>query len=354
MIRTALSLLLMTVGSFSYATCHNNRLEYAAPISVDLSDKLTPATPQWTGTFSTQYSGSFDCSVRNSRFGYTQILNTDDRYATILSFQSGKYNVRAEIISDVPDKTLSASGRHSASELNVPMTVRFSLVTKSGTTITDDTARLNDVLIVTDLSGMSVWETIAWPLKQLAKILQWLFNGFHWPYDVRDMYGQPMLIKYAPKLTTCSFTNSGLSVVLPTLGKQQILNGDRPGFTPFNLNMRCDGISVSGTSVRAIDMFLSSSTLLSTDPTVMTDSSAGAAKGVGLRLVKRDAGSAPVVFSPSDLSKSNATSLFYVAVGGTLSNQFTIPMGVYYYPWSPANLTQGNINTTATLNIIYP
>ncbi|MGU0057172.1 hypothetical protein ACVXG7_24605 [Enterobacter hormaechei] len=32
------------------------------------------------------------------------------------------------------------------------------------------------------------------------------------------MFGQPMIIKYAPKLTTCSFDNAGLTVALPTLG----------------------------------------------------------------------------------------------------------------------------------------
>ena len=72
---------------------------------------------------------------------------------------------------------------------------------------------------------MSLLEIILWPAKQLVKILTWLLNGFNWPYDQRDMYGQPMTIKYAPKMTTCTFDNAGLAVKLPTLGISQITQG---------------------------------------------------------------------------------------------------------------------------------
>lgn len=117
--------------------CHLFRgsISYGPPISVDLSDKLTPATPTWTGSFSTQYSGSFNCSTGNSEFSYTPILSTDSKYATILGFSNDKYRVRAEITSTHPNKTLSASGNHTASELNTPFTVRFTLVDQSGTTL---------------------------------------------------------------------------------------------------------------------------------------------------------------------------------------------------------------------------
>ncbi|MTH47821.1 fimbrial protein [Intestinirhabdus alba] len=349
-----LAALLLAVSGLSYATCHSGQIRYASPLTVDLSDKLTPATPTWTGSFYTQYTGSFFCTTWDSEFGYTRILNTDDQHATILSFHNGKYNVRAEIINNIANKKLASYGNHTASELNVPITVRFTLVPTSGAVVAGDTITLKDVLFVTDLSGMSLGEILIWPLAQLIKILQWLTNGFQWPYDSRDMFGQPMIVTYTPKLTTCSFSNAGLSVVLPTLGKSQVLSSDRPGFTPFTLNMRCSGIAANGTADRAIDMFLSSTSLLATDATVMTDGAAGAAKGVGLRLVRRDGRDTPIVLSSSSASKGNATSLFYVASGGPLEAQFTIPVGVYYYAWSPTLLSQGKINTTATLNIIYP
>lgn len=354
MIRLLIFLFLACASGTSYATCSGNSISYGPPISIDLSDKLTPATPTWTGSFTTQYSGSFNCSTSNSEFSYTPILSTDSKYATILGFSNNKYMVRAEITSTPPNKTLAASGKHTASELNTPFTVRFTLVNQSGTTLTGDTATMSDVLFVSDMSGMSLWEIITWPVNQLVKIVQWLFNGFKWPYDNRDMFGQPMSIKYAPKLTTCSFDNAGLTVTLPTLGIPQLSASSQPGLTPFTLNMSCQDLSASGTSDRAIEMFLSSNQLLSTDSSVLVDTSSSAAQGVGLRLIQRNNPQLPVVFSTSTTSRGNATLLFSVAAGGALNKTFSLPMAASYYVWAPAKVSQGKLNTSATLNIIYP
>lgn len=213
---------------------------------------------------------------------------------------------------------------------------------------------MSDVLFVSDMSGLSIWEIITWPINQVIKIAQWLFSGFKWPYDNRDMFGQPMIIKYAPKLTTCSFDNAGLTVALPTLGIPQLSASSQPGLTPFSLNMNCQNVGVNGNSDRAIEMFLSSTQLLSTDSSVLIDSSSSAAQGVGLRLIKRDAPQTPVTFSTSTTSRGNATMIFSVAAGAALDEHFTLPMAAYYYVWAPAQVSQGKINTSATLNIIYP
>lgn len=354
MIRLLIFLFLTSVSGASYATCAKGSISYGPPISIDLSDKLTPATPTWTGNFTTQYSGSFNCTTSNSTFSYTSILSTNNSYATILGFSNNKYMVRAEITSTQPNKTLAAIGNHTAAELNTPFTVRFTLVNQSGTTLAGDTANMSDVLFVSDMSGLSFLEIILWPINQLVKIVQWLFNGFKWPYDNRDMFGQPMIIKYAPKLTTCSFDNAGLTVNLPTLGIAQLSASAQPGLTPFTLNMSCQNMGTNGNSDRAIQMFLSSTQLLSTDSSVLIDTSSNAAKGVGLRLIQRNNPQQPVVFSTSTTSRGNATLLFNVAAGGALSKNFTLPMAASYYIWAPAKVSQGKLNTSATLNIIYP
>lgn len=235
----------------------------------------------------------------------------------------------------------------------MPMNIRFSLVNKSGQIIPGDTVRLDDVMFVTDLTGMSFLDIIAWPLKQVVKILSWLFNGFHWPYDQRDMYGQPMTIKYAPKMTTCVFDNAGLAVKLPTLGVSQISQGTQKGLTSFTLNFSCQNRQSGGTSDRSISMFLSSNNLLPSDNTVLIDTSAAAAKGIGIRLVKMDSPNTPVHMSLSNVEQGTATSLFNVANGGMLNKQFSIGMAAYYYPYKTGNLISGKINTSATLNIIY-
>ncbi|MGU9756277.1 fimbrial protein [Serratia marcescens] len=348
----ALTLSLLFSG-YSYASCYGNGIQYAPPIYVDLSDKLSDKTPVWEGSFYTQYSGSFSCSTSSSEFGYTRILSTDSTKATILGFNNGKYWIRAEITNDIANKKLSGWGSHSASELNQPMNIRFSLVSKTGTSIPGDTVSLKDVMFVTDLSGMSLLEIILWPAKQLVKILTWLLNGFNWPYDQRDMYGQPMTIKYAPKMTTCTFDNAGLAVKLPTLGISQITQGAQNGLTPFTLNFSCQNRQSGGTADRDINMFLSSNNLLSSDNTVLIDKSTAAAKGIGIRLVKMDSPNTPVRMSLSDVEQEAATSLFHVASGGILKNQFSISMAAYYYPYRISNMSSGEINTSATLNIIY-
>lgn len=171
MMKHFLFLVLIAFSGYSQAICHEGGggIRYASPISIDLSDKLTPATPEWTTTISTQYVGSFNCSTRNSEFGYTKILNTDNQYATILSFMNGKYHVRAQIINDIPNRKLKNSGRHNASELNTPVTIKFTLEPKQGTLIAGHTAHLHDILFVTDLSGMSFFDIVLWPVKQIIK-----------------------------------------------------------------------------------------------------------------------------------------------------------------------------------------
>ncbi|MEX3137551.1 fimbrial protein [Serratia ureilytica] len=348
----ALTLSLLFSG-YSYASCYGNGIQYAPPIYVDLSDKLSDKTPVWEGSFYTQYSGSFSCSTSSSEFGYTRILSTDSTKATILGFNNGKYWVRAEITNDIANKKLSGWGSHSASELNQPMNIRFSLVSKSATLNSGDTVSLKDVMFVTDLGGMSLLEIILWPTIQLLKSITWLLNGFNWPYDQRDMFGQPMTIKYAPKMTTCTFDNAGLAVKLPTLGISQITQGAQNGLTPFTLNFSCQNRQSGGTADRDINMFLSSNNLLSSDNTVLIDKSAEAAKGIGIRLVKTASPNNPVTLSLSSVTPGAATSLFHVGTGNALDAQFSIGMAAYYYPYEPGARNSGKINTSATLNINY-
>lgn len=355
MIRWTLLFILSCFSSLSYATCSSGSMEYGPPLYVDLSDKLNAVNTSWTATFTTQYTGSFGCTTGDSKFGYTRALSTDNTYATILGFNNNKHNVRAEIIDAPAEKVLADGGSHNAAELNTSFTVRFTLSNSTGQAIAGDTAELSDILFVSDLSGMSFWDVVAWPIVQIGKILQWLFNGFHWPYDSRDMFGQPMTIKYAPKSTTCSFNNDGLTVNLPVASVPQVTLGkNQPGLTPFTLNFSCQDILTSGVTDRAIEMFLSSNNLLSGDRTVLVDNNASAAKGIGLRIIKRDAPQSPVTISSSTTVRGSATALFSVPLGGAVQSNFSIPMAVYYYAWQPANATQGTINTSAMLNIIYP
>ncbi|HFZ1933805.1 fimbrial protein [Serratia marcescens] len=356
MIRLIFLLLLSGLFSgYSYASCYGKGAEFASPIFVDLSDKLSANMPVWEAQYNTQYTGTFNCSKSKSNFSYTIKLSPKDSQAAIFGFNNGQQWIRAEITNKISDRTLRGRGEHSASELNSPMTIRYSLVQKpkDGRVVPGDTLMLDDVLLVSDVTGIGILELPFWLLEQVGKLLTWLLTG-NWPYDDRDMYGQPMNIKYAPKTTTCRFDNAGLTVRLPKMGVAQVLNNNQPGYTPFSLNISCQNMQQEGIADRAVEMFLSSNNLLASDASVLNNANAGGAQGVGLRLVKRDMPSSPVVLSPSNVDRGSATSLFHVAAGGSLNSHFIIGMGAYYYPYQRDGVTQGELNTSATLNIIYP
>lgn len=356
MIRLIFLLLLSGLFSgYSYATCFGKGISFAPALNVDLSDKLSANTLEWEENYNTQYVGTFNCSSYRSTFTYTLKLSSDSKYGAFFGFNNGKQWIRAQIVNKIGDRVLTRRGKHSAAELNTPMTVRYSLVSKpkNGRLVQGDTLMLDDAIMVSDITGIPFWELPIWLLKQLGKIINWMLTG-NWPYDERDMYGQPMNIKYAPKTTTCRFDNAGLTVRLPKVGVVQVLNNNQPGYTPFSLNISCQNMQQEGIADRAVEMFLSSNNLLASDASVLTNANAGGAQGVGLRLVKRDMPSSPVVLSPSNVNRGGATSLLHVAAGAGLNSHFTIGMGVFYYPYQRKSVTQGEVNAAATLNIVYP
>ncbi|WP_265554085.1 fimbrial protein [Serratia grimesii] len=347
-----LALLLSSLFSgYSYAACSDNSgIKLSAPISIDLSDKLSAQTPVWSLTLPTQYTGTFTCSGRGGTIGFFVPL---EKNSIVMGFSNGKYLVNVAMQPLQSDSMeISDSKQHSASELNQNMNLTFSLVTDSGKNVSGDTFNISDTVIASDLTSLNL---ILWLLKQVGKIVQWVASLFQtWPYDNTDMFGQPLIIKYAPKLTTCSFDNAGLTVALPTQGISQILKNNKPGYTPFMLNFKCEQLAANNTATRAIDIFLSSNTLLSTDNSVMVDNTNGAAKGAGIRLVNVGQPDAPIVLSTSTASRNNATSLFNVQRGGSLTSSFSLSLAAFYFAYAPTDVSAGKINTTATLNIVYP
>lgn len=337
----------------SQAKCYGNPLGKARAIAIDLSDKLSANSPEWTGQVHSQFNGTFNCSGKNSKLGYFSPIADTASNTLVVGFGDGKHWIKIQ--TSAPEKgeiILAEKGQHSATELNIGYTVKATLVKKSGNTTAKDRYYIDNSMMVSDWTGMSLWEIITWPIKQAGKFLSWL-TGNGWPVDQRDMYMQPLDIIYTPKATTCQFENAGLAVQLPRLGIAQLAGQTRPGYTPFTLNMRCENRLENGTSDRGIEMFLSSNNLLASDNSVMIDTSAGSAKGVGIRLAQQDTPSTPVIMSTSTTHKGNATSLFKTNAGDTLDAQFTMTMGAYYFPYNLSAAGKGKINTNATLNIIY-
>ena len=234
------------------------------------------------------------------------------------------------------------------------MTIRYSLVQKpkDGRVVPGDTLMLDDALMVSDVTGIGILELPFWLLEQVGKLLTWLLTG-NWPYEDRDMYGQPMNIKYAPKTTTCRFDNAGLTVRLPKMGVAQVLSNNQPGYTPFSLNISCQNMQQEGIADRAVEMFLSSNNLLASDASVLTNANASGAQGVGLRLVsatcrvhrwycRLPTSIAAAPLTVSRRRRRQPEQSLHHRHGGLL------------LPLSARWRHTGEINTSATLNIIYP
>jgi len=313
-------------------------------ISVDLSDKLNERNKTWTQqTFlSFPASPTFTCNSYNNYFTY------NFKKTGSIGFENGKHWIKIDI--HVKDYSgYIQAGEHAPSILNTPATITYTLVTTGDNSdrVTGNTANYEEAVIVSDGTSLGLFATI-------RKYAAWALRLFrNWAYDQSDMFRQAITITYAPKMTTCSFNNAGLMVNLPKTGIAQLTQSPQPGYTPFTLNFSCENLQSNGSTDRAIDMFLSSNNLLPSDNSVLMDSTPGSAKGVGIKVAKRDNPNAPIVFSTSTLNRGSATSIFSAAAGAVVNSNFSVGMGAYYFPYNPAELTSGEIRATATLNIVY-
>ena len=234
------------------------------------------------------------------------------------------------------------------------MTIRYSLVQKpkDGRVVPGDTLMLDDALMVSDVTGIGILELPFWLLEQVGKLLTWLLTG-NWPYEDRDMYGQPMNIKYAPKTTTCRFDNAGLTVRLPKMGVAQVLSNNQPGYTPFSLNISCQNMQQEGIADRAVEMFLSSNNLLASDASVLTNANAGGAQGWAAPGQARHA-----EFTGGTVAFQRRSRQRHLTVSRRRRRQPEQSLhhrhGGLLLPLSARWRHTGEINTSATLNIIYP
>lgn len=341
-------------SSATYAVCYSGTTRYGPDILIDLSDKLSERNSVWETTVSSDLGlFSFNCTS-DATFEYN--FPASDRSRVIaVGLNDGKYWIRIEVINPLRERTLRRGG-HVSSELNTPFTLRFTLMNSgdSRLKVSGNTGKFSNIMITRDTSGMTFGESIGAAGAYVVKVIAWVASFFqNWPLDQRDMFSQNLIVTYTPKIATCNFNNAGLMVNLPKIGVEQLTKTPQPGYTPFTLNFSCSNLLANGSTDRAIDMFLSSNNLLPSDTSVLMDSTPGSAKGVGIKVAKRDTPNAPVAFSTSTLNRGSATSIFSAAAGAVVNSNFSVGMGAYYFPYNPTQLTSGEVRATATLNIVY-
>ncbi|WP_368938573.1 fimbrial protein [Morganella morganii] len=352
----AVLLLFLTVISSraAYATCSVTSTQTAPAVALDLSADLIGATTTVSKVSQTNFSGPFTCTTALPLFPNTIGIDSpfNGRTATI-GFNNGAQLVNITLTALTKNNVSGlAAGTHNGTELNTGFTLRFDLVTTptgNYTKVPGNTVTITPVIFASDATTLGL---VGWLAALLNKILQFLLT-LQWPADPNDMFLQPVQITYNPPVTTCTFTNAGLTVSLPLMSINAVKTTDKAGYTPFRLNFTCGGLLPGNTASRDIAMFLSSSNLQPSDKTVLTNTVFGGAGGVGFRVVKANNLSSPVQFSDSANAQGSATSIFTAAKGSAVSPAFSVDMGAYYYPYSPGTVTQGKMSSSATLVFSY-
>ncbi|MBG3080583.1 fimbrial protein [Proteus mirabilis] len=348
-------LLIGILSQKAIANCKPDSTITAPDINFDISGDLNSASTTVTKASRTTFPGTFKCTARGLFPNSVGIASpfADNRTGTI-GFNGGKQFVSITLTS-LEKKSVEniAAGTHPASDLDTNFTLKFTLLTSKPssnyTEVSGNTALVTPVILASDASSVGI---IQWLLNIVIKLVQFLLTWV-WPVDQNDIFLQPMKITYNPVMTTCDFSNAGLVVSLPLISVKEAKTVDKAGYTPFTLNFTCQNLLGDSKTSRNINMFLSSQNLLATDKTILTNTTAQGAGGVGFRVVKADNTNSPLVLSDSINTQGSATSIFSVTKGSTLSPVFSINMGAYYSPYNANTVTQGKITSSATLVMSY-
>ncbi|ETO41210.1 fimbrial protein [Morganella sp. EGD-HP17] len=339
----------------AYATCSVTSTQTASAVALDLSADLIGATTTVSKVSQTNFSGPFTCkTILLQLYPNTIGINSpfNGRTATI-GFNNGAQLVNITLTALAKNNVTNLTdGAHNGTELNTLFTLRFDLVstpTGNYTKVPGNTTTITPVIFASDASILGL---VGWLAALLNKILAFLLT-LQWPADPSDMFLQPVQITYNPPVTTCTFTNAGLTVSLPLMSINAVKTTDKAGYTPFRLNFTCSSLLPGNTASRDIAVFLSSSNLQASDKTVLTNTVSGGAGGVGFRVVKAGNLSSPLQFSDSANTQGSATSVFSAAEGSAVSPAFSVDLGAYYYPYSPGPVTQGKMSSSATLVFSY-
>ncbi|MBG5884277.1 MULTISPECIES: fimbrial protein [Providencia] len=355
--KTTLALLfssLLAVSQYASANCRQASTVTASPIAFNLSNDLTSSSTVVTKDSRTIFSGTFTCTNNGLLPNVVGIASPFQGRKATVGFNGGKQLVEVTVTQLEKNNVSNLSpGTHNANELNVNFTMQFTLVTVKPSSnyieIAGSTATINPVVFASDASTLGL---VQWLLDVVARLLAFLL-GFVWTTQPDDIYLQPVQVTYSPITTTCNFSNQGLVVTLPPVSISTVKSATRAGYTPFNLNFTCSDFLAGGNASRDISIFLSSSSLLPADKTTMNNTASQGAAGVGFRLVMASNPNTPITLSNSVSAQSTATSIFTVAKGSPISPSFTLNMGAYYYPYTPAIVTQGPVSSTATVVMSY-
>lgn len=333
---------------YGHATCYDiSPSRTSAPV-VNITIPEFNGQESVSTTFTTQFNGTYNCRkagwlTSGSEFSYINLFGSNR--PVVIGFYDGKYLIKVDVDHDSRSRYKQSDGKHNAAELNRQFPITFTRLKSSAikSVIPGGSIHFEDSIIVSDVSGIG---PVVWIASTIKKILQWIFNGFKWPYDERDMFSQPLEIKLNPRKTTCAF-KSPTTVNLPTIGLDELSGLKRPGYTQFTIGLICQG-TMNNKSDRPLKVFLSSNKLLPSNNSVLTDKNID---GVGISLTSSGSSDA-IHMSDSPMNIGSATVILDIQEGGKLSPITELQLGAYYVPTNNKPKA-GVINTDAVINVLY-
>ncbi|HID8544198.1 TPA: fimbrial protein [Escherichia coli] len=302
-------------------------------------------------------SGTFSCSA--------EWLGSSNRIAIITELSNstayidyGNYLLQFNISAITPNnKTYSLTGENHipGTSLNstvytykakllksLPAGVNPGSVFKAGPGVSSVT--LPHVISVVDSSGIQFW----FPGVNFAEFIKWIL-GLIGSDESKRLFYQNITINYRPKVSTCSIPDT--NVTLPETDLTSLISSGKEAqfYTNFTLHAECSDL-LDGMSTRAIQFYLSSSNV-NTD-TYTLKNAQGSARDIGVRVMRADT-SKKVAISTAELSPGNITGAYELYKITQWGSNFNIPLMAYYYIYG-AHPTEGSVQTTAKINVVYP
>ncbi|EAS3261711.1 fimbrial protein [Salmonella enterica] len=357
--RTKMLILAWLLGAISYgvqASCKNDTGAQKESNLVLNLDSLSLSSETTGSQNLSLSSGTFSCSLE--LIGSNRVAIISEMANSTAYINYGNYVLQFTINNIVPTKEdYSSFGKShipGTSLNNVVYSYKAKLLKSvpSGANpayvynVGQDTTSITLVhaISVVDASGINFWI----PGVNLVEFIKWIL-GLIGSNEEKRIYYQNITINYRPHVSTCSIPDT--TVTLPETDLTSLISAGKEAqfYQNFTLHAECSDL-LEGMSTRTIKFYLSS-TSVDTDKYTLKNTQ-GTARNIGVRIMRADT-SKKIAISQTELSASNITSEYELYKIAQWGSNFDVPLRAYYYIYG-SKPTEGRVQTTAKINVIYP
>lgn len=323
---------LLLFSGMSFATC-NSPASQTSHFTINADGSTTQAVIQ------TNFSG-LSCT-NNTTVNYPNFSDV------VIGFYDGEEKFKLKFTWQSNPTTLSSS----SSAINIGFSVSASretgtaTYTSSGNTVTIPGAMLASTASNSDYSS-------AWTAFILC-----IFNPSQWGtcrekfsqalYKAGGAFSADLVVTYNRIATTCKPENLQLDLTAIPVGKVRTYGVVSEGSAAGNITLNCNASQTNQKANRTATVYLKSSALLASDPSVLQ---ASASNGVGF-ILENGSGQRIVLARAGDAVNESVTKLAIIPKSTTaaLAATLQIPVRAKYFVFDPANSRSGALSATATI-----